>query len=286
MPIRSLQHILLTLMALLAFAGNSVLCRLALTDPLIDPLSFTLIRLVSGAIMLLLLTRFTQSTVSISKQGNWPSSIALLIYALAFSIAYQFLDTATGALILFASVQLTMLTISLFKGYRFAILEWIGLGLALAGFAYLMLPGLQAPSILGSAIMTCAGIAWGVYSIRGASSKSAIHDTAGNFIRTLPLLIFVLPFLWYSWQITASGAIYAILSGAITSGLGYAIWYAVLPHIRSSIAAVSQLSVPVIAALGGVLLVGETLSANLIVSASVILGGILLVVFGKSKTPK
>lgn len=273
----------LTLIALLAFAANSVLCRMALATNEIDAASFTLIRLLSGALVLslLLLSSKSFSIKSITKIGSWESAFALFVYAAAFSFAYQYLDTATGALILFACVQITMITIGLFNGSQPTRKEWAGMSLAIIGFVYLLLPGLQAPSAIGAVLMAFSGVAWGVYSVRGAQSKNPMKDTTGNFVRSLPFMLLLLPALYVSEQASNSGYLYAVLSGAFTSGLGYAVWYYVLPELRSTVASITQLSVPIFAGFGGVILLNEVLSARLLVSAIIILGGITLVITAK-----
>lgn len=272
-----------TFLALLAFAANSILCRLALANELIDPASFTILRLASGALTLTILIslRSGPKIFREKKAGNLVSALALFVYAAGFSFAYVWLDTGTGALILFASVQLSMITISLFYGHKFRFQEWAGMLIALTGFIYLVLPGVSAPSLSGALLMTLAGIAWGVYSVKGKLSTDALLDTSGNFLRTLPLLLLLIslvdPGSW-QWQ----GGFYALLSGVIASGLGYAIWYSVLPKLSASIAAVSQLSVPVVAAIGGLILVNENPDSRLIIASIIILGGIALVTFTKS----
>ncbi len=272
-----------TFLALLAFAANSILCRLALANELIDPASFTILRLASGALTLTILIclRSGPKIFREKKAGNLVSALALFVYAAGFSFAYVWLDTGTGALILFASVQLSMITISLFYGHKFRFQEWAGMLIALTGFIYLVLPGVSAPSLSGALLMTLAGIAWGVYSVKGKLSTDALLDTSGNFLRTLPLLLLLIPLVdpgnW-QWQ----GGFYALLSGVIASGLGYAIWYSVLPKLSASIAAVSQLCVPVVAAIGGLILVNEYPDSRLIIASIIILGGIALVTFTKS----
>lgn len=205
------------------------------------------------------------------------------MYAAAFSFAYLYLDTATGALILFACVQITMISYSLFKGMRPGKLEWLGIILSFGGFIYLLLPGLEAPSLIGAVLMAISGIAWGIYSIRGTKSVNAITDTTGNFLKSTPILLLLLPSFFISVHATPTGYILAILSGTVTSGLGYAVWYYVLPNLKSTVAAISQLSVPVFAAFGGVFLLDEMISLRLIVASIAILGGITLVTAAKHK---
>jgi len=256
---------------------------MALANNEIGAASFTLIRLLSGALILsiIILNSEKFSLKSIANEGSWKSAFALFVYAAAFSFAYQYLDTATGALILFACVQITMITIGLFNGNRPSRMEWAGMSLAVFGFVYLLLPGLRAPSAIGTILMAFAGLAWGIYSIRGAQSQNPIRDTTGNFVRTLPFLILLLPALYFSEPSSHSGYVYAVLSGAVTSGLGYTLWYYVLPELKSTVASISQLSVPIFAGFGGVLLLNEVLSLRLIVSTVVILGGISLVITAK-----
>lgn len=276
----------LTALALLAFAGNSVLCRLALDTGQIDAGSFTVIRLVSGAMALWLLLALRQAwcggssqlaTKTYRERGHWCSAALLFTYAVAFSYAYISLDTGVGALILFASVQFTMIGYGLWRGQRLAALEWLGLALALAGFVYLVAPALTSPSLLGFVLMALAGMAWGGYSLRGRDAPDPTGKTARNFIYTAPFVAVLALASLSGAQITPQGALLAIASGALASGLGYAIWYAALQNLGSTLASVSQLLVPVIAALGGVLWVGEPLGLRLTLSGILVLGGILLV---------
>lgn len=275
-----------------AFAANSILCRLALADPLIDPSSFTLIRLFSAALTLLILINWRskkladdeQSHIRFSREyGSWISGLALFTYAAGFSFAYQWLDTATGALILFACVQIGMMLINMFSGKKFSLGEWFGLIIAFSGFTFLLLPGLSAPSLKGTILMAIAGFAWAIYSIRGASSKDPLADTASNFIRTLAFSLVLIPAVIIAMQLSLEGAIYAALSGIFASGLGYALWYKVLPHLAGSVAAVSQLTVPVLAGIGGIIILSETPSSRLIISAVIILIGITVVIRSAAK---
>lgn len=258
-----------------------MLCRLALAQPHIDPASFTALRLLSGATCLWLLVLLTQGSAANKVQGNWRSAGALFVYAAGFSFAYQWLDTATGALILFASVQITMLLLSKLRGQDISYLEWLGVGVAFCGLIYLLMPGVSAPPPLGAVLMAMAGIAWGLYTLWGANSHSPLSDTGGNFLRSIPFLLLLLPATWVDMSISLQGSIYALLSGALASGVGYAIWYRALRNLNTSVAAVSQLSVPIIAAIGGVIFVAEPLEIRVVVSATVILGGILLVIASK-----
>lgn len=266
-----------TLLALIAFAANSVICRAALKDQLIDPAAFTVIRLVSGATVLLLLVYFRnhKKNTTISK-GSWTSAFMLFMYAAAFSFAYVSIDTATGALIAFGAVQITMITYALFKGYKMQVLEWMGMLLAFLGFAYLMLPGAQAPPLLGAIIMAVSGIGWGMYSALGKKSENPLEDTAYNFLRSIPFLLLILYFLLNEQNYSLHGVLLALLSGIVTSGLGYTIWYMALRGLTTIQASIVQLFVPVLAGIGGFLFLNELISVRLLVSALLILGGILL----------
>lgn len=276
-----MKVILLTTLALLAFAGNSILCRLALGENAIDAASFTSIRLFSGVIVLLLLLKALQPRSTNVSTGSWKAAFMLFIYAIAFSFAYVSLDTGTGALILFASVQITMILIGLITGNRLYLFEWLGVIIAFSGFVYLVIPGVSAPSLTGFILMAAAGVAWGFYTLAGRGSKNPLSDTTYNFMRTLPLVVVLVAVTilnaTFSWQ----GIVLAILSGGITSGIGYAIWYMALGGLSATQAAVLQLLVPVIAALGGVVFADEVLSTRLLLSSTMILGGILMVILGK-----
>jgi len=265
-----------TTIALLAFAGNSLLCRAALQHTPIDPASFTAIRLIAGALTLWLLVQFTRRAAT--GRGSWPSALALFAYAAAFSFAYVSLPTGTGALLLFGSVQTGMIGWGLLKGERFTTVQWGGLLLALAGLVGLVLPGLSAPPLGAALLMITAGLAWAVYSLRGKGAGDALRVTAGNFVRTVPVALVMSLLFMHSAQVDTAGALYAIASGAITSGIGYAIWYAALPHLKATSAATLQLSVPVIAAVGGILWLGEAPTLRLVLASAAILGGIALVI--------
>ncbi|SEF79428.1 DMT family transporter [Marinobacterium lutimaris] len=268
----------LTCLAMLAFAGNSLLCRIALRDTAIDPASFTAIRLCSGALTLwLFLVLRSQGRKA---TGNWPSALALFLYAGLFSYAYTQLEAGAGALLLFGAVQVTMIGYALLQGERFTPLRWLGLGVALAGLIGLMLPGLSAPPLLSALLMAGAGVAWGVYSLRGRSGGSPALASAGNFIRAAPLALLLVAGarLHGSAELDSAGALWAVASGALASALGYLIWYAALPHISATNAATIQLSVPVITAIAGIALLGETLSLRLVLTSLAILGGIALVI--------
>ena len=289
---------LYTTLALLAFAGNSVLCRLALKQQSIDAAGFTLVRLLSGIVVLLLLVGVRQRSgirpclqdsclqASWLKGGwlkGWLQSALLFIYALGFSYAYISLDTGMGALILFASVQLTMILSSLLAGNRLLFLEWLGVAIAFSGFLVLVLPGASAPSAVGFFLMVIAGIAWALYSIFGRASRNPLADTCANFLRTLPWLCLLALVAIPYFNFTARGVWLAVLSGALASGIGYALWYAALKNLSAVQAAVLQLLVPAIAALGGLIFTGEWLSLRLIVASLFILSGIFFVIKAKPR---
>lgn len=265
-----------TALAMIAFAGNSLLCRAALAHTGIDPASFTTLRLVSGAVTLWLIARLTRREQS--GQGSWPSALALFGYAAGFSFAYVSLTTATGALLLFGAVQATMIGHGLWRGERLRGWQSAGLVLALGGLVGLLLPGLSAPPLAGALLMLGAGVAWGVYSLRGRGAGDPTRVTAGNFLRAAPITLGLSLIFHASALLDPAGAGYAVASGALASGIGYAIWYTALPALRATSAATVQLSVPVIAALGGVLLLGESVTLRLVLASLAILGGIALVI--------
>jgi drug/metabolite transporter (DMT)-like permease len=271
---------------MIAFAGNSLLCRLALKDTAIDAASFTTVRLLSGAVMLGLVVRLRSGARS--GAGNWLSALALFAYAAGFSFAYITLPAATGALLLFGAVQATMIGHGLWRGERLRWPQAIGLVLALGGLGGLLLPGLSAPPLFGSALMLGAGAAWGVYSLRGRGAGDATRVTAGNFLRAVPIAAALSLLMIGNISLDRAGIAYAIASGALASGLGYAIWYTALPAIKATSAATVQLSVPVIAAMGGVAFLGEAITLRLALASIAILGGIALVILEKrppGKTP-
>lgn len=281
MPVLSYRTLLLTALAMLAFAGNSLLCRLALRDTAIDPASFTALRLASGAVILLLLLRLGSSRLAL--QGSWSGAAALFVYAGAFSLAYLHLDAGVGALILFGSVQLGMSGWGLLKGERLTRLQAAGLTLAALGLGLWLLPGSSAPALSGTLLMVLAGLAWACYSLIGRGAGDPLASTAGNFLRATPLGVLMLLAFAGSWQVDGLGLLYALLSGALTSGLGYALWYAALKGLSAIQGASVQLSVPVIAALLGSLLLAESLSLRLLLVSAMTLGGIGLVLWGKSR---
>ena len=269
-----------TVLALIAFAANSVLCRLALGDRTIDASSFTVIRLLSGAIVLFLIIKIKNKS-EVSTKGSWSASLMLFLYAITFSFAYITLDTGTGSLILFGSVQITMIFLSILSGNRLHVTEWLGVMVSFLGFVYLVLPGITTPSMFGFMLMTVAGIAWGIYTLKGKGSTNPVIDTAYNFLRTIPFVIILAVLAFNKMSYSSTGILLAVLSGAIASGIGYAIWYSALRGLSTVQAAVVQLLVPVIAAFGGVIFVSEAITLRLTVSAMLILGGILLVVLGR-----
>jgi drug/metabolite transporter (DMT)-like permease len=269
----------LTTLAMLAFAGNSLFCRIALRDTGIDAVSFTTVRLASGAVMLWLLAALRREKAD--GRGNWLSASMLFLYAAGFSFAYLSLPAAVGALLLFGAVQATMIGYGLFTGERLRPVQLFGLGLALAGLVGLLLPGLSAPPLGGSLLMLSAGVAWGVYSLRGRGVGNPVRVTAGNFLRTLPGVVLMSTATLHYARPDVEGILYAVLSGALASGLGYAVWYAALPALQATTAATVQLSVPVIAAVGGILFLGEVVTLRLAVASLAVLGGIALVIRGK-----
>lgn len=268
---------LVTFAAMLAFAGNSLLCRFALKQTAIDAASFTYVRIFSGALILYFLARVRGAATK--SAGNWPSACALFAYAAAFSFAYISLPAGTGALLLFGAVQATMILWSLWAGERLRILQIVGLTSALAGLVALVFPGISAPPFRGSLLMLSAGVGWGIYSLRGRLNLDPIAATAGNFLRALPFAALLgLVSLRYL-RLDFAGLGYAIISGAITSGLGYVLWYTALPKLKAASAATVQLSVPMLAAGGGILLLGEPLTLRFLLASLAILGGIALVVW-------
>ncbi len=274
--------LILTAAAMMAFAANSVLCRLALGAGLIDAASFATVRTISGAVMLgaiLLLRR-----KAVTAKPDWRSALTLYLYMVFFAFAYLSLSAGTGALILFGAVQLTMFTMALRSGEHFSAISWAGLVLAIAGLVYLVSPGLTAPDPLGAALMTIAGISWGFYSLVGRSSGDPTEATAHNFLYAVPLVVVTNLVFIAGFEVTAAGAAYAVASGAIASGIGYTIWYAALKGLTGTGAATVQLSVPVIAAMGGVLLLSEAVTLRLIVASAATLGGVALVLTQRNRS--
>src|SRR6185369_2055453 len=270
----------ITLLTMIAFAGNSVLCRIALKNTGIDAASFTSIRLVSGSAVLWAIARLFCGNSS--GRGNWISAFALFAYAAGFSFAYMSLTAATGALLLFGAVQAPMIGHGLWAGELLHKKQLVGLMLAFGGLVGLLLPGLSAPPLVGSLLMLIAGVAWGVYSLRGKADGNPIRITAGNFLRAMMFARLRNALLHSRASLEIVGVWYAIVSGAVASGLGYAIWYSVLPALKAPTAATVQLSVPVIAEVGGIIILEEPLTIRFVLASLAILGGIALVILSKS----
>ena len=279
-----LQLFLLVTLTMVAFAANSVFARLGLSDGGMDAAEFTFVRLVSGAVVLALLVLSRTGIVSVVREhGNAMSALMLFAYAAGFSFAYLQLDTGTGALILFACVQATMIGWGIATGHKPVALEWAGLIVAFGAFIWLVSPGLSAPDPFSAFLMVVAGIAWGIYSLRGRGMSNPLAATAGNFILSVPLAV-LLVVIVSSWSFSTFGVIMAIASGAMTSALGYALWYWCLPQITATRAAIVQLSVPAIATIGGIAFSGEELSLRLGLSCALILGGVAIAILAKQKT--
>src|SRR5438270_10482310 len=308
---------------MIAFASNSLLCRLALKQTNIDPGSFTFIRILSGAVALWFILqvrrklrvngtaaplversqneiRFPSSQSSLKRRGglfslrekvgmratgNWASAFALFAYAAAFSFAYVDLAAGTGALLLFGAVQATMIFWGFLRGERLDPIQCVGILVAITGLVVLIFPGLSAPPLIGSILMLGAGVAWGAYSLRGKAVRNAIAATAGNFLRAVPFATLTSLIMLPRTHLDPSGISYAVLSGAVTSGLGYVIWYVALPGLKAMSAATVQLSVPILAAAGGILLLGEPITFRYVLASVAVLGGIALVVLEKKRTP-
>lgn len=271
----------LTVLAMLAFAGNSLLCRAALKHTPIDAATFTTVRLVAGAVALWLLVALRRKQAW--RAGNWLSALALFVYAAGFSYAYLSLPAATGALLLFGAVQATMIGHAWLKGERLAPAQLGGMGLAFGGLAGLLMPGMSAPPVAGAALMLAAGAAWGIYSLRGRGGGNPIEITAGNFLRAALMALLLSAVAWEHATWSSAGLGYAAASGALASGMGYALWYTALPGLRATQAATVQLSVPVLAAFGAVLLLDEAATLRLVLASVAILGGIALVIWAKRK---
>lgn len=280
--------VLLTSVALVSFAANSLLARLALADGAMDAAGFTGVRLASGALVLAVLLLFRwratdHGTGGGKLPGNWISGSALFVYAIAFSLAYLRLGAATGALVLFTTVQMTMLGWGYVRGERPGPVQAAGIAIAIAGFVALVSPGLVAPDPLGTALMIVSGMAWGVYSLRGRSTTDPAGDTAGNFIRTVPLAAVLTLAAIAAGSITVTGLWLSLASGILASAGGYIVWYRVLPHLAAMQAAILQLTVPVIATAGAVVFIGEPLTPGFVLAGAVILGGVWLALVSKSR---
>lgn len=289
----------LLLFTLVAFAANSILCRLALRSSAIGAVEFTLVRLLSGMLVLLPILFFYRgngkgansnavANTLAATRSNLAPSLALLAYALFFSLAYIELDVATGALVLFPSVQITMIGVSIYQGNRLTVTEWLGFALAFAGLVYLLFPGLSAPPPVPALMMLASGVSWGVYSLLGQRERYPVLSTARNFLYCVPacLLIIVVGLVRSTegdYAVTPHGLLLAILSGGVASGLGYILWYVSLRRITTTLASIAQLAVPVIAGLGGVIFLHETPSLRLISASVVIIGGIVLTILGKRR---
>ncbi len=299
-----------TIFALIAFAFNSILCRLALRGDTIDAASFTGVRLASGAIVLVILSYLvgkgrnlsgsegafytgenadqeTKNTLPGARvsalRGSWTSAICLFSYAICFSLAYINLTAGTGALILFGSVQMTMMIVTVARGERPRLLEWLGLVTAISGFVYLVLPGLESPPLSSSLLMVVAGASWAMYTLRGRASGNPLADTTGNFIRTIPFAAVAVMLFVPNLHLSNRGMLFAILSGAIASGIGYTFWYTALRHHTATRAAVLQLAVPIITATIGILFLAEEWTTRLLIAAILILGGIAITIFGRKR---
>lgn len=274
---KSLRFVILAMMAMTAFAANSLLCRLALKHTQIDAASFTSIRILSGAASLWIIMWLQGKPRCTS--GSWIAALALFSYAAAFSFAYVILPAATGALLLFGAVQVTMILYGLRSGERLGRRQSAGLVMAVVGLGAFMFPGISTPSFMGASLMLIAGVSWGIYSLAGKDSSAPLEMTAGNFFRAVPMAIGLDLVVLQEWQMNETGIVLAILSGAIASGMGYAIWYQVIAETKTANAAIMQLSVPVITLIGGIAFLGESITLHQAVSSIAILGGITLVLF-------
>ena len=279
--------VFLIALALVAFAGNSVLCRLALGSGSIDPITFTSVRLIGGALFLGVIFFVTRNQEGSQRpEGSWRSGIVLFVYALAFSLAYLSLSSGTGALILFGAVQVTMLRMALRSGERMQGRQWIGFAVAIAGIVYLVSPGVSAPDFRGALLMILSGAAWGLYSVAGKSVTAPIAMTTGNFMRAAVIAVPTSLIGISTMEFQLHGLILALISGVLTSGLGYVIWYKVLPMLSTTQAAVLQLLVPLLAAFGGVLFIAEAFTLRLTLASLLILGGVVFSLLGKKNQPQ
>lgn len=275
---------MLTTVAMIAFAANSLLCRLALGHALIDAASFTAVRMVSGAVTLVLILRLRGG--HFSGRADWRTVAMLFVYMAFFSFAYRSLSAGTGALILFGAVQLTMFVTALRAGERFSPVSWIGLVLAASGLIYLMSPGLTAPDPVGALLMAVAGIAWGFYSLLGRGASDPLEATTGNFVWAVPLTLAVSLLFLANFHVSTNGLALAIASGAVASGCGYVVWYAALAGLSATRAATVQLTVPIIAAFGGVMLLSEAITLRLLIASATTLGGVAIVVTHRAAKPR
>jgi drug/metabolite transporter (DMT)-like permease len=270
---------------MIAFASNSLLCRAALTHTGIDAATFTSVRILSGALILWLILKMRGAVWTAA--GSWPAALALFIYAATFSFAYNTLSAGTGALLLFGAVQATMIFWGLRKGERLSVIQIAGLIVAMIGLVVLVFPGISAPPLIGSILMLASGVAWGIYSLRGRGETKPVNATAGNFVRAVPFAAVLSLILLSSARLDRAGVLYAVVSGAITSGFGYVIWYSALPGLKASSAATVQLSVPVLAATGGILLLSEPITLRYLLASIAVLSGIALVVLERKRaTPE
>lgn len=276
------RALLVTIATLVAFAANSILTRLALRGQESDPASFTAIRLISGALALWLLIGLPRREGPFAVGGAWRPGLALLAYAVAFSLAYLQLPTGTGALVLFGSVQATMTAWGIARGERPSRVEWLGLAIALGGLVYLVLPGLTAPPFRYAALMATAGVAWGAYSVLGRAAVDPAAATAGNFARAAPVALLVWILTLPRTHVTVRGLVLGVICGAVTSAMGYVLWYHTLRHLTVTRAAIAQIAVPPLVALGGIAFLGEAITARLALASAVTLGGVGLAVFGRT----
>ncbi|MDN6860087.1 DMT family transporter [Pseudomonas sp. CAN2814] len=273
----------LTGLAMIAFAGNSILCRLALKATSIDAVSFTGIRIFSGALMLAVLLKLRRRVAS--EGGNWRAAAALFVYAAAFSYAYVQLDAGTGALLLFGAVQVTMILIGLLRGESLRGQALVGFLLALGGLLVQLLPSASAPPLAGALLMLLSGVAWGLYSLLGRQGSDPLAISTGNFVRAIAFAALLAAFFHADLRVDTLGVVYAVLSGAVASGIGYAIWYSALPGLSAIQGASVQLSVPILAALSGAVLLGEAISLRLALVSLAVLGGIALILLAKVRAP-
>jgi drug/metabolite transporter (DMT)-like permease len=278
---------LFTTFALCAFAANSVLNRLALGSHLIDPTSYISIRLMSGALTLWLLNSISKQTLSLPKPVSWWPAFYLFLYGITFSFAYQSLSSGMGAFILFGTVQTTMLATVFLRGERPTWAEWLGLAVALTGLVYLLFPGLSAPNPLGALLMVTAGVAWAFYTLKGRGVKDPLQTTALNFALAVPMVLVANVFSFKTSHFNSEGVLYAVISGSLSSGVGYAVWYAALKGLTNTRAALLQLCVPIVAALGGVVFLSETITSRLVLAGLLIVSGIGFALgFGKMAAKK